>query len=455
MFKKFRHIHFVGIGGIGMSGIAEVLLNLGYQVSGSDLKKTQMTNRLKKRGAKIFLGHNRDHIGNSQVVVTSSAVQTDNPEVKEARRLNIPIVPRAEMLAELMRMKQGIAIAGTHGKTTTTSMIATILQEAGLDPTMIIGGKLNSLRSNARLGKGELLVAEADESDQSFLKLNPVMAVITNIDPEHMENYSSFAQVKNCFTNFANKVPFYGCVVACADHPQVRNIFPDLTRRLITYGIKMEADYTAKNISQDKGLMTFDVFYQGELLGKAKLEQPGVHHVGNALAAIAIARELDVPFSKIVQGLKKFKGIGRRFEILKKENPMVVDDYAHHAVEIDATIAAAKKGWPDYKIAVVFQPHRYSRLKLLWDDFIKVLSKADLGVVLPVYAAGEKPIAGITGQNFFMELQKKHPKFPVTYAESLAEVSAALKPWVSEKTMILFLGAGDITKMGRDFVKRD
>ena len=488
MFKKYQHIHFVGIGGIGMSGIAEVLLNLNYQVSGSDLKKSATTRRLKKRGAKIFLGHHADHLNGAEVVVTSSAVEENNPEVKKARHLNIPVVPRAEMLAELMRMKYGIAIAGTHGKTTTTSMIGTVLSEAGLDPTLIIGGRLNSLKTNARLGKGEYLVAEADESDKSFLKLNPTMAVITNIDPEHMENYKNFSEVKKCFINFANKVPFYGAVVACADHPQVRKIFPELSRRVVTYGIKEKAEYTAKNIEQKGASIDFDVLYHGDPLGRIRMSQPGVHHVGNALAAVAIARELDIPFSKIAAGLKKFQGIARRFEILKENDPMVVDDYAHHPVEIEATIAAAKKGWPDYKIAVVVQPHRFSRLKFLWDGFVKALGKTDLTIVLPVYAAGEKPIAGITGKNFFLGLREAHPKLPVAYAESLEEITAVLKPWIGDasedlalpvrtrgvrgdgapaersevgqrspryqKTLVLFLGAGDITKMARRFVKK-
>ncbi len=438
-----------------MSGIAEVLLNLGYQVSGSDLKRSPVTRRLKKRGAKIFIGHHRDHIRNAQVVVTSSAVQKNNPEVKQAKNLNIPVVPRAEMLAELMRMKYGIAVAGTHGKTTTTSMIGTVLQEAGLDPTLIIGGKVNSLKTNARLGKGEFLVAEADESDRSFLKLGPALAVITNIDPEHMENYKDFSQVKKCFADFANKVPFYGAVVACADHPQVRKIFPELKRRIVTYGLTTDAEYTAKNIGQKEKIMSFDVFYHGEFLGKIKLEQPGIHHVGNALAAVAVARELDIPFVKIASGLKKFKGISRRFEILGKRDPIVVDDYAHHPVEIEATIAAARKGWPDYKIAVVLQPHRYTRLRFLWDDFVKVLGKADLALILPVYAAGEKEIIGVSGKNLFMKVREAHPKLPVAIVESLDEIKAVLQPWVGPKTMILFLGAGNITKMARLYVQHN
>lgn len=453
MFNKYRHIHFVGIGGIGMSGIAEVLLNLGYQVSGSDLKRSAIIQRLRKKGAQVHQGHHRRHINGAQVVVTSSAVKETNPEVKQARQQNIPVVPRAEMLAELMRMKYGIAIAGTHGKTTTTSMIGTILFEAGLDPTLIIGGRLNSLRSNARLGKGEYLVAEADESDKSFLKLNPAIAVITNMDPEHMENYKSFREVKDCYAQFANKVPFYGAVVACADHPHLRSIFPKLSRHLITYGINTTAEYTAKNIVQEGRSMTFEVHWRGERLGRVEMHQPGVHHVGNALATIAVARELDIPFPKIVKGFKKFQGIGRRFTILRPRQPMVVDDYAHHPVEIEATIAAAKQGWPDYKIAVVMQPHRYTRLKLLWNDFIKALGKADLALILPIYSAGEQPMANITGKNLFLDLRKNQPKLPVAYAESLEDMAAALRPWAGSKTMILFLGAGDITQMAKRFVK--
>ena len=453
MFKKYQHIHFVGIGGIGMSGIAEVLLNLGYQVSGSDLKNSAVTRRLKKRGAKIFAGHSKEHLNGTQVLVTSSAVKETNPEVKQARSMNIPVVPRAEMLAELMRMKYGIAVAGTHGKTTTTSMTGAVLQEAGLDPTLIIGGKVNSLKTNARLGRGEFLVAEADESDQSFLKLGPTIAGLTNIDPEHMENYKNFNEVKKCFVDFANKVPFYGAVVACADHPVLRKIFPELKRRLVTYGVTREAEYTAKNIEERGKTMLFDVFYQGECLGKIRMEQPGRHHIGNALAAVAVAREIGIPFSKIATGMKKFRGVSRRFEIICPKDPMVVDDYAHHPVEIEATIAAARKGWPEYKIAVVMQPHRFSRLRFLWDDFVRVLGNADLAVILPVYAAGEPSLPGINGKNLFVDVRAKHPKLPVAYVESEEEIAAALKPWISHKTMILFLGAGDITKMARKFLK--
>lgn len=453
MFNKYRHIHFVGIGGVGMSGIAEVLLNLGYQISGSDLKKSATVQRLKKRGAKIHVGHRKDHVNSAQVVVTSSAVRENNVEVKEAKSKNIPVVPRAEMLAELMRVKYGIAIAGTHGKTTTTSMIGQVLFEAGLDPTLIIGGRVNSLKGNARLGKGDYLVAEADESDQSFLKLTPAIAVITNIDPEHMENYRNFQEVKRCYADFANKVPFYGAVVASADHPQVRKIFPRISRHLITYGVRSLAEYTAKNISQREREMGFEVFYKGDLLGKIRMDQPGIHHVGNALATIAVARELDIPFLRIAHALKKFKGIGRRFEILRPKNPMVVDDYAHHPVEIEATINAAKKGWPGCNVVVVIQPHRYTRLKLLFDDFPKVLGKADQLVILPVYPAGEAPISGVTGKNLFLKLRELFPKLPSAYAETQEEISSCLKPWLGEETLVLFLGAGDITKMARTFVK--
>lgn len=462
-----------------MSGLAEVLLNLGYQVSGSDLKRQSTTVRLKKKGAKIFMGHHRDHLNSAQVVIVSSAVKENNPELKKARELNIPIVPRAELLAELMRLKYGIAIAGTHGKTTTTSLIGTILAEAGLDPTLIIGGRVNHLRSNARLGKGEFLVAEADESDRSFLKLSPAIAVITNIDPEHMENFDSLKELRHCFVQFANQVPFYGAVVACQDHPQVRKIFPELTRRLITYGVEGSAEYEAKNITQQERAISFEVLHKQEGLGRITLSQPGRHQVGNALAAIAVARELDIPFPKIALGLKKFQGISRRFEILRGLDPIVVDDYAHHPVEIEATLQAVRDGWPEHKIALVVQPHRFTRLKSLWDSFVRVLGLADWLVVLPVYPAGENPIAGITGKNLFLALREAHPKLSVAYAESLEEVSAALKPWlapppfhrpegpidacpplaggkgggVGPKIMVLFLGAGDITRMARGFVR--
>ena len=327
-----------------MSGIAQVLITLGYRVTGSDLKRNVTTAQLARRGAKIFVGHKALNVGDAHVVVVSSAVNDANPEVIEARRRNIPVVPRAEMLSELMRLKYGIAIAGTHGKTTTTSLIATILDSAGLDPTMVIGGRVNSFRTNARLGKGEFLVAEADESDQSFVKLSPTIAVVTNIDPEHMENYRNFQHVRETYAAFANKVPFYGSVVACVDHQEVQALLSHIDRRIVTYGMK-RGDYHARDISQMEGKLKFMTVFQGADLGIVELAIPGQHNILNALASVAVARELDIPFAKIQKGFKKFKGIERRFQILKSNGPIFVNDYAHHPAELTAVFEAATKGW--------------------------------------------------------------------------------------------------------------
>jgi len=337
MFKKYKKIHFVGIGGIGMSGIAEILLNLGLTVTGSDLKRSAVTQRLTRRGAKIWIGHEERHAEGAHVVVVSSAVSQSNPEIRYATKMGIPVVPRAEMLAELMRLKYGIAVAGTHGKTTTTSLIAQVVHRAGLDPTMIVGGKVKSLRGNARLGRGEFLVAEADESDRSFLKLSPTIGVITNIDPEHMENYNDFEHLKSAFVDFANKVPFYGSVVCCVDHPVVKKILPKIVRPCITYG-ERDADYIAANIEQVGGHLSFEVIHKGQQLGKIDLPMAGKHHAKNALAAIAVGRELDIPFPTIKHALEQFRGVARRFEILHNGSPIVVDDYGHHPVEIAALL---------------------------------------------------------------------------------------------------------------------
>ncbi|MFH1829214.1 MAG: UDP-N-acetylmuramate--L-alanine ligase [Pseudomonadota bacterium] len=444
MFKKYKHIHFVGIGGIGMSGIAEVLINLGYRVSGSDVKRGETTRRLKRLGAKIYYDHKRYNIEGSHVVVVSSAVKETNPEVKEARKLGIAVVPRAEMLAELMRLKYGVAVAGTHGKTSTTSIIGHLLDYAKFDPTVIIGGKVNNLRSNARLGKGKFLVAEADESDGSFLKLAPTIGVITNIDPEHMENYQSFNDLKRAFVEFANKVPFYGAVVACASHPTVRKIIPYVTRPIITYGDR-DADYTARKITQDGDKLKFEAVYAGELLGEVSLRMTGAHNALNALAAIAVGRHLDIPFSTIKSALKGFKGVVRRFQVLSKVGPIVVDDYAHHPVEIKATIDAAKSGWPTRRIVSVVQPHRYSRLANLFDDFVTSVKDADAVVVMDVYAAGERPRRNHTGERLWREMCKKYPKKMIAFAPTTQEVQSTLAPWCTKEDLILFMGAGSIT----------
>jgi len=454
MFKRYKHIHFVGIGGIGMSGIAEVLITLGYQVSGSDLKMTSVTTRLRKRGAKIYKGHKRSNIDGAHVVVTSSAVESQNVEFDEARIQGIPVVPRAEMLAELMRLKYGIAVAGTHGKTSTTSMIATLLFHAHFDPTMIIGGRVNAFRTNARLGKGDYLVAEADESDASFLRLSPTIAVITNIDPEHMENYRNFKHVKESYLTFASKVPFYGCVVAGTDHPEVRRLIKKIKRRCVTYAVNREADFTASQIKQVEDHVQFVVSFQGKELGTIFLNMVGQHNVANALAAIAVGWELEIPFQKIVSAFKKFKGIERRFQILKRTpGPLVVTDYSHHPVEILATIGSARDGWPEKKVVFVHQPHRYSRLKFLFDDFVNVLSQADHVALLPLYGAGEKPIKGMGSEQLYRSLKKKFPKLDIDLINGHLSMSQWVKENVDSDDMIIFSGAGDIWKLAKEVVK--
>ncbi len=439
-----------------MSGIAQVLLTLGYRVSGSDLKKSAVTTQLIKRGAKIMIGHKKENIGSAHVVVISSAVHGDNPEVIAAKEKAIPVVSRAEMLAELMRLKYGIAVAGTHGKTTTTSLIATILATAGLDPTMVIGGKVNSFRTNAKLGKGEYLVAEADESDRSFLKLSPTIAVITNIDPEHMESYRNFEHVLETYASFANKVPFYGVVVACHDHPEVRKLLPEISRKVVTYGIE-GGDFRATGIVQKGAVMEFEATENGKVLGNISLSAPGVHNVLNALAAIAVAKELDVPFAKIKQGLSKFKGIERRFQILHEgdDSPTVVTDYAHHPREIEAVLNAAKKGWPAKRIICVMQPHRFTRLSSFFADFVSALNIPDAVILMPVYAAGEKPVNDITARTLFDNLVKKRGNNKRTlYVEEKEEMFNACRGTASSGDLILFLGAGDIWKMAKEFVRQ-
>ncbi len=452
MFKKYKHIHMVGIGGIGMSGIAQVLINLGYRVSGSDLKRCDATRKLKRLGARIHYGHRRENVEGAHVVVVSSAVKDSNPEVKEARRQGIAVVPRAEMLAELMRLKYGIAVAGTHGKTSTTSLIGHLFDQAGLDPTIIIGGKVNNLRSNARLGRGDFLVAEADESDGSFLKLAPTIGVITNIDPEHMENYRDFRDLTRAFVEFANKVPFYGAVVACAGHPAVRKVMPEIAKPLITYGAK-GADYTARGVVQKGDRLVFEALYRGEPMGEISLRMTGAHNALNALAAIAVGRHLDIPFSTIRAALKGFKGVARRFQILSKAGPYVVDDYAHHPVEIEATIDAARNGWPTKRIVSVIQPHRFTRLANNFDGFISCVRNSDAVVVMEVYAAGERPKKNYTGERLWREMCRKYPRKMIAYAPTTDEVRSTLTPWCTKEDLILFMGAGSITTTARALSK--
>src|SRR3990167_1420446 len=406
MYKgRIKHIHFIGIGGSGMSGIAEVLFNLGYKVTGSDVKTSDTTKRLEGLGITIFIGHRPENINGSDVVVYSSAVRKDNPEVIFAKEGLVPVIPRAEMLAELMRMKYGIAIAGTHGKTTTTSMIATILGSRGMDPTVVIGGNLNSIGANARLGKGEFLVAEADESDGSFLKLSPTIAVVTNIDREHMDHYRDMDEVRGAYLAFINKIPFYGCAVLCMDHPNIQSLIPKVTRRHTTYGLTAQADFSARDI-EIKGLKTsFDVWQRGRKLGRVSVKIPGEHNVYNSLAAIIVAMELDMGFEEARDSLSNFSGVERRFQVKGEYNGVTfVDDYGHHPAEIKATLKAAKAGW-DNRVVAVFQPHRYSRTKDLFNEFLSAFNDADTLVLTDIYPAGEGKIEGISSEALYNSIK--------------------------------------------------
>ncbi len=449
MFKRFQNIHFVGIGGIGMSGIAELLLNLRYRVSGSDAKKSPVTARLRKKGAKVFYQHRASNVDGAHVVVVSSAVHADNPELVAARRKNIPVIPRAEMLSELMRLKYGIAVAGSHGKTTTTSMVGQILGGGGLDPTLVIGGKVNSLRTNAKLGKGDYLVAEADESDGSFLKLNPTIALITNIDPEHMEHYRDFEALKETFVHFANKVPFYGSIVACVDHPVVRELLPRFSRKVLTYGLDQPADFSAGKIRQEGMKQRFKVYYRKDPLGFVTLPMPGRHNVSNALAAIAVGRELEIPFRAIAESLRGFRGIQRRLQVLYDREVLVLDDYGHHPVEIRATLAAVRQAFPKRRVLVLFQPHRYSRTRDLFQDFTQAFEQADRLLLTEIYGAGEDPIVGITGRALSEAMA--HPQ--VSFVHDKQALISELRSLLQDGDVILTLGAGDITQVGHDLAR--
>jgi UDP-N-acetylmuramate--alanine ligase len=454
MYGKIERIHFVGIGGIGMSGIAEVLLNLGYKVSGSDLRQSDTTERLTAIGGEIHIGHARENLVDVDVVVTSTAVRGDNPEVVEALARMIPVIPRAEMLAELMRMKFGIAIAGTHGKTTTTSMVATILTHGGIDPTIVIGGKLNTLGSNAKLGQGKFLVAEADESDGSFLKLSPTIAVVTNIDADHLDYYSGIEEIKDTFVDFINKVPFYGMAVLCLDDRNIGEIIPRVKKRFVTYGLSSQADIRATNIRLAGNSTSFVAHYKGYRMGEVSFGMPGAHNVLNALACIAVAMELDVSFARIQEGFAQFGGVGRRFQIKGEVREiMVVDDYGHHPAEIRATLAAAKNGWPERRLVVAFQPHRYSRTKELFDDFVTAFYDADILVVTDIYAASEKPIEGVTAEALANAI-RRHGQKDVTFIADREEISDHLAGIVQSGDIVLTLGAGNIWQAGEALLER-
>jgi len=451
MRRKVTTIHFVGIGGIGMSGIAEVLLNLDYHITGSDVAETDITRRLTSLGARIFKGHEASNLAYADVVVTSTAVKADNPEVLEAHRLGIPVIPRAEMLAELLKMKFSIAVSGSHGKTTTTSMISTVLASGGLDPTMVIGGKLGSIGSNAKIGDGEIIVAEADESDGSFLKLNPCVAVITNIDREHLDYYRDINEIKAAFLKFANIVPFYGSTVVCADDPHVREIMPGITRRVITYGIDSPADYQAADITFRGASSTFSVSYRGEPLGSVSLNVPGLFNVYNALATIGVAREIDMDMATIRDGLKAYAGVHRRLELKGEAGGVaVVDDYGHHPTEIRATLAAARHVWQG-RMIVVFQPHRYTRTKALYEEFLKAFDGADMLIVTDIYAASEEPIPGVSAADLCRGIRAQGHR-DVTYISNFDDIVTYLQSKAKASDVIITQGAGSVYKVGEAFL---
>jgi len=443
----------VGIGGIGMSGIAELLLNLGYKVSGSDLQTSEITERLKDLGGIIFAGHGADQINGADVVVTSSAVGRDNPEVLAAERISIPVIPRAEMLAELMRLKYSVAIAGAHGKTTTTSMVASVLAQGGLDPTVVIGGKLKSIGSNAVLGKGDFIVAEADESDGSFLKFSPAIAVVTNIDREHLDYYQDLETIKAVFLNFIDRIPFYGLAILCLDNESIQDLIPKIKKRYTTYGMSSQADFQIRDVAYEKRRSCFSVYRQGHKLGRFTLNLPGIHNVYNATASIAVGVELDVPIDAIESALQTLEGVQRRLEIKGEVNGItVVDDYGHHPTEIKTTLQAIEECWPDNRKIIVFQPHRYTRTQALFDDFTRSFYQSDVLLVLPIYAAGEQKIEGLTGRKLGEGI-KAHGHKEVFCSEGKEDAIAYLRENLKPGDVLLTLGAGDVWQVGMDILK--
>ena len=448
--RRINCVHFVGIGGSGMSGIAEVMLSLGYDVQGSDLKHNKAVKRLESQGARVFIGHDADHVTDADAVVVSSAVNESNPEVVAARDALMPVVQRAEMLAELMRFRHSIAVAGTHGKTTTTSLVASVLAEGGLDPTFVIGGRLKSADANARLGQGDYLVAEADESDASFVHLKPMLAIVTNIDADHMSTYKGDIEIlRSGFVKFLQNLPFYGLAIVCIDDPGVNEILGQVARSVVTYGVNDEADFRAENIRFDKGVTTFDVFRVGrEEALRVTLRLPGMHNVRNALATIAVAHELQVCDRAVIDALRNFEGIDRRFQSLgevrtAKGKVLMIDDYGHHPTEIAATLAAARTGWPGRRIVLAFQPHRYTRTRDLLDDFASVLSDVDVLVLLEIFGAGEDPIAGADGRAIARAVRGRGSVEPV-FVESFEKLPATLEGLFEDGDLLLTMGAGDI-----------
>jgi len=446
-FKKY-HIHFVGMGGIGMSGIAELLLNLGYEVSGSDLKSSDITDRLQRLGGIFYKGHAGEQVEGAGVVVTSSAVRSDNPEVIAAHQTSIPVIPRAEMLAELMRLKYSVAVAGAHGKTSTTSIVASVLAKGDLDPTVVIGGKLNSIDSNALLGEGDFIVAEADESDGSFLKMSPTIAVVTNIDREHLDFYQNLDAIKAAFLKFIDSVPFYGLAVLCLDNEPIQNLIPKIKKRFTTYGMTSQADFQARNVTPDGLRTTFNLYHHGTDKGQIRLNLAGTHNVYNAMASIAVGVELNIPFPVIKSALETVEGVQRRMQVKGTiDEIVVVDDYGHHPTEIKTTLQAVKESWPTHRIVVIFQPHRYSRTEALFDEFTRGFYQSDLLMVLPIYSAGEPVIDGVDSRQLCGSI-KEHGHKDVHYVESMESAVSRLSKSLKPKDLVLTLGAGDVWKAG-------
>jgi UDP-N-acetylmuramate--alanine ligase len=453
MYLKKYHIHFVGIGGIGMSGIAELLLNLGYRVSGSDLKRSDITARLQALGGTIHVGHAAEHTAGADVVVVSSAVRPDNPEVAAAQQRSIPVVPRAEMLAELMRLKYSVAVAGAHGKTTTTSIIAAVLASGGLDPTVVIGGKLISVGTNAVLGRGDFIVAEADESDGSFLRYSPAIAVVTNIDREHLDFYPDLAAIQRVFLQFIDRIPFYGLAVLCLDNEPIQDLIPQIKKRATTYGMSPQADFQIRNVRFEGRRSRFSVFRNRRKLGRFKLNLPGIHNVYNATASVAVAVELDIPMERVQAALQSLSGVQRRLEVKgEAQGVVVVDDYGHHPTEIKMTLQAARDCWPERRMVVVFQPHRYTRTRALFDEFSRAFYQSDVLVVLPIYAASEDPIEGVSAAAL-CEAITAHGHKQVVCVDGIPAALDRLRDLLAPGDVLLTLGAGDVHKVGTGYLK--
>jgi UDP-N-acetylmuramate--alanine ligase len=454
VLRKIQHIHFVGIGGSGMSGIAEVLLNLGYTVSGSDLKRSAVTDRLADLGARVAFGHDAAHAAGAHVVVTSTAVKGDNPEVLEARRRQVPVIPRAEMLAELMRLKYGVAVAGSHGKTTTTSMVALVLDRGGLDPTVVVGGRLGVLGSGARLGKGDFMVAEADESDRSFLKLSPTVAVVTNIDREHLDTYRDLADIQEAFLGFVNKVPFYGAAVLCLDDGPVQDILPRVERRVVTYGLSPQAFVSARELAVGPLGSSYTATLGGRALGTINLAVPGAHNVVNSLAAIAVGTDLGVSFEEVRSGLESFTGVDRRFQTRgEADGVLVIDDYGHHPTEIKATLETLRTRAGARRTVVLFQPHRFTRTHALWEDFARAFHLADVLLLTDIYTAGEEAITGVTAEALGHAITERGHR-QATYAGDLKRATERLVSEVKAGDVVLTLGAGSVWTAGEEVLKR-